>query len=113
MRDACQSLLSLYPNFVGPAYEYETGDSYDPDDEYVSVSFDALIGYVLSGESGLDKGEVDQFTYQMLDAICQKLDHMGEWGFEPDLGGAPAEMATERAPILEGKIAEALQKISE
>ena len=115
MRDACEFMSGddgPYQSIRAQAYTYDTGDDFDPNDEYCIVTFDHICGYALSGESGLDDIEIGKFTYQMLDAVCQALDHSGEFGFEVAVEYIPSHLESDYEMFIISKISETIGKIS-
>jgi hypothetical protein len=115
MRDACAFMAGddgPYQSIRGLAYSYDTGDDFDPNDEYCIVTFDHICGYALSGESGLDDLEIGKFTYQMLDAVCQTLDHSSEIGFEVSVEHIPDHIESDYEMFIISKVSETIGKIS-
>ena len=115
MRDACAFMAGddgPYQSIRGLAYSYDTGDDFDPNDEYCIVTFDHICGYALSGESGLDDLEIGKFTYQMLDAVCQTLDHSSEIGFEVSVEHIPDHIESDYEMFMISKVSETIGKIS-
>lgn len=115
MRDACASIADPegpYQSILGKAYEYNTGESYDPDDEYINVSFDDLAGYITFSEEVTSDVSRYDLMHRMLEAIVQTVEHAGEWGFAPEIDDVPNLEPQSYLSALESKIVETIERLS-
>lgn len=115
LRDACAPIASVdgpYRSILGKAYEYSSGETYDPDDEYISVSFDDLAGYVAFSDDITSDVIRYEFLHRMLEALVQSLEHAGEWDFVANVDDVPDLDPRRCLPELESKIAATIAKLS-